>query len=58
MADLVVSVSIWVSISCTSNKTRESGVLRSKGVSDGLLVNVTKLFAKDVGEKLGSRKAS
>lgn len=37
-ADCVVRESMCVSTSCTSNRTRLRGVERSKGVSEGLLV--------------------
>ena len=58
MAFLVVRVWMWVSISWMSKRTRESGVERSTGVSDGLLVARTSEFAKLAGEKAGSRKVS
>lgn len=56
--ELVVSVWMCVSISWRSKRTRESGVLRSSVGSDGLLVEVTSVFAKACGEKVGERKVS
>ena len=58
MAFLVVRVWMCVSISWMSNKTRERGVERSTGVSDGLFVARTSELAKLAGEKDGSRKVS
>lgn len=58
MADLVARVWMWVSISWMSNRTRESGVDRSRGMSEGLLVVRTRELANDEGENSGSRKAS
>ena len=49
---------MWVSISWISKRTLESGVERSTGVSEGLLVARTRELAKLAGEKDGSRKVS
>lgn len=55
---LVVRVSIWVFISCASNRTRDKGVDRSSGVSVGLLVLRTRELANVEGENVGERKVS
>lgn len=53
-------VRLWmcVSISWTSNRTRDKGVERSTWVSLILLVFVTRVFAKDAALKSGSRNVS
>ena len=58
MANLVEIVWICLSISCMSKRTLERGVERSIEVSEELLVARTRELAKEVGEKLGSRKVS
>lgn len=57
-AALVLMVWIWVSISWMSKRTLDSGVERSMGVSEGLLVDSTRELANVVGEKSGERKVS
>lgn len=57
-AALVLMVWMWVSISWMSKRTLESGVERSMGVSEGLLVASTRELANVVGEKSGERKVS
>ncbi len=57
-AALVLMVWIWVSISWMSKRTFDSGVERSMGVSEGLLVDSTRELANVVGEKSGERKVS
>lgn len=47
MADFVVRVWMCVSTSWTSKRTRDKGVARSRGVSEGLFVVVTRVFAKE-----------
>jgi len=54
----VLMVWIWVSISWMSKRTFDSGVERSMGVSEGLLVDSTRELANVVGEKSGERKVS
>lgn len=55
---MVVRLSMWVSISWTSKRTRLSGVARSRGVSVGSLVVRTRVLAKEGAEKVGERKVS
>ena len=57
-ADEVVRESICVSTSCTSNKTRESGVERSIDVSFASLVERTRVLANDGAWKSGDANAS
>lgn len=57
-AALVLMVWIWVSISWMSKRTFDSGVERSMGVSERLLVDSTRELANVVGEKSGERKVS
>ena len=47
-----------VSTSWTSKRTRESGVERSRGVSEALFVACMRVFAKEVGEKVGARRVA
>lgn len=49
---------MWVLISWESNSTRERGVDKSRGVSVGLFVPMTRLFANEAGEKVGDKKVS
>lgn len=57
-ADLVVRLWMCVSISWTSNRTRDKGVERSTCVSLMLFVFVTKVFANEAALKSGSRNVS
>ena len=54
----MVRVSICVFISCASNKTRDNGVERSRGLSVGLFVVSIKELANSEGENVGERKVS